>query len=792
MEESNYKHNYEYLSIEEAKSIIGGTFVQGTTNIGGELATKADIDKLLTAADKKLTSIVPVTDTSNEFICFFECISNETFPDDLEHRWIEVSPIQFTFPADGGSVKITGSYGLTGTLGTRKKVGDIADTITAGANATPSTKSGSKIYHYNNDQSQTPTAKVSWTQPNKEEEFPDDEAHRWIRVQPESSQIPVDGGTINVTGSYGLTGTYGTEKKVGDITDTIVVEPNSTQDQKSGSKTYHYNNNQSDTPTAEITWTQPGRAEEFPDDEAHRWIEITPTDAGNFTEAGGTITVTGSYGLTGSFGTKKTVGQINDTITVERNTTTQTKSGSKTYYYNNTPGTDPSATVTWTQDARSVIAPTSVHVTNIILQVGQNQQIQYEVTPSNADVDTCTYEVTSGSDYVHITDGVVYADAAGKADCKITINGTIESTFQVSVINGSVERHNGDVFIIQCPTGGGNVIVDLHSPEYCINPIKRNPNRCNNMIYNAVYVQGVDHNIWGARQQTIIDIDQIRKTYKQIKNKPSLIKGKTIEQACEINGGHYAYIYIYSDSYVIDSNFNKVEQLKCRAYKKSNNSSISFDTRLAWVTLKGYSFTSEARNINNLTYGTLIGYWVFNDKDWFNGSDSEFSDYFSRCGTLFSYLLIDLDQDSETSVFDFVSSNNGYIEKGYNASKGDNKVVKVKEMAVDYTQNSLDTTGDYAKLNITINKINNSTDISNLRGNMVLLGFDSTYYSPIYSSYGTDSNGAFFNITDEQTLPYTTQINIPKKDLNKVQLYLSALNTDDSLVYRSAPIEITL
>lgn len=351
MEESIYKHNYEYLSIQEAKSIIGGTFIQGTTNIGGELATKADIDGLLKGADKKLTSIVPVTDTSNEFICFFECEDIETFPDDLEHRWIEVSPIQFTFPADGGSVKITGSYGLTGTLGTRKKVGDITDTITADANATPSTKSGSKTYYYNNDQSQTPTAKVSWTQPNKDEEFPDDKEHRWIKVQPKSSQISVDGGTINVTGSYGLTGTYGTEKKIGDITDTIVVESNSTQDQKSGSKTYYYNNNQSDTPTAEITWTQPGRAEEFPDDEAHRWIEITPTNAGNFPETGGTITVTGSYGLTGSFGTRKTVGNINDTITVEKNTTTQTKSGSKTYYYNNTTGTNPSATVTWTQDA---------------------------------------------------------------------------------------------------------------------------------------------------------------------------------------------------------------------------------------------------------------------------------------------------------------------------------------------------------------------------------------------------------------------------------------------------------
>lgn len=284
MEESSYKHNYEYLSIEEAKSIISGTFVQGTTNIGGELVTKSDINKLLTTANKKLTSIVPSTVADNEFVCFFECINKEEFPDDVAHRWIEVSPIQFTFPANGGSVKITGSYGLTGTLGTRKKVGDINDTITVGANATPSSKSGSKTYHYSNDQSQKPTAKVSWTQPNKEEEFPDDAQHRWIRVQPESSQISVDGGIINVTGSYGLTGTYGTEKKVGDITDTITVERNSTQSPKSGSKTYHYNNNQTDNPTAKITWTQPGRAEEFPKEWTYVFqYNISDTNGGSST-----------------------------------------------------------------------------------------------------------------------------------------------------------------------------------------------------------------------------------------------------------------------------------------------------------------------------------------------------------------------------------------------------------------------------------------------------------------------------------------------------------------------------
>lgn len=434
MEESNYKHNYEYLSIEEAKSIIGGTFVQGTTNIGGELATKADIDKLLTAADKKLTSIVPVTDTSNEFICFFECISNETFPDDLEHRWIEVSPIQFTFPADGGSVKITGSYGLTGTLGTRKKVGDIADTITAGANATPSTKNGSKTYYYNNDQSQTPTAKVSWTQPNKEEEFPDDEAHRWIRVQPESSQISVDGGTINVTGSYGLTGTYGTEKKVGDITDTIVVEPNSTQDQKSGSKTYYYNNNQSDTPTAEITWTQPGRAEEFPDDEAHRWIEITPTQF-NFPADGGSVNITGSYGLNGTFGTRREVGTISDTITVEANNTESSKSGSKTYYYNNDQSQQPTTNFSWTQ-------PNQVFT--------YKYKIGFVETPESTNISSYKTVVWQSDQYDEGSKKKVYVKASrqkinslnqvvSSEDYHFVIDNNYQGDFHVDVLENSIE-----------------------------------------------------------------------------------------------------------------------------------------------------------------------------------------------------------------------------------------------------------------------------------------------------------------------------------------------------------------
>ena len=172
MEESSYKHNYEYLSIEEAKSIISGTFVQGTTNIGGELVTKSDIDKLLTASDKRLTSMVPSTVASNEFVCFFECINNEEFPDDEAHRWIEITPTNAgNFTEAGGTITVTGSYGLKGSFGTKKTVGWINDTITVEKNTTTQTKSGSKTYYYDNDSSQAPTVEVRWTQSGRKEVF---------------------------------------------------------------------------------------------------------------------------------------------------------------------------------------------------------------------------------------------------------------------------------------------------------------------------------------------------------------------------------------------------------------------------------------------------------------------------------------------------------------------------------------------------------------------------------------------------------------------------------------------
>lgn len=366
MEESIYKHNYEYLSIEEAKSIVNGTFVQGTTNIGGELVTKSDINKLLTTADKKLTSIVPSTVTDNEFVCFFECISNEQFPDDVAHRWIEVSPIQFTFPANGGSVEITGSYGLTGTLGTRRKVGDITDTITVERNSTQSPKSGSKTYHYNNNQTDNPTAKITWTQPGRAEEFPEEWTYvfqynisdtnggsstgtSWSRQYYANGQEikHADDTTLNDITSYRIkTGTFGTVKKEN-------VQYSGQIGRPSG---YNY---------SDKAITQSGQLVQQGSNKQLQWsytqeanvkvwdISADPTSL-HFTASGGTsnVQVTTWYTWQYNDNNNQKFGQTTteEQITVEANTSTQQKEWTKTITKNGK-----SVSIKCTQDGREEV-----------------------------------------------------------------------------------------------------------------------------------------------------------------------------------------------------------------------------------------------------------------------------------------------------------------------------------------------------------------------------------------------------------------------------------------------------
>lgn len=334
-----YTHNNEKITHQEADMINNGTFIEGETNVPGEYITAQEVVQKLAAQNKHVNYMVG-GDELNELVCYYTWSSDTIDPTGVhipdlemtvEDRKLlayeiipenaDVASAVFSIVSGSDIAHIDGSY-------------VVAD------------KQGTATYKVvvNGSVEATATINVS----NKPEEFPDDYEHRWIRVQPGSSQISVDGGTINVTGSYGLTGSYGTEKKVGDITDTIVIESNSSQDPKSGSKTYYYNNNQFDTPTAEITWTQPGRSEEFPDDEQHRWIEVSPTQF-TFPADGGSVDITGSYGLTGTFGTRKKVGDITDTITVDANVTASSKSGSKTYYYNNDQSQTPTVEVSWTQ-----------------------------------------------------------------------------------------------------------------------------------------------------------------------------------------------------------------------------------------------------------------------------------------------------------------------------------------------------------------------------------------------------------------------------------------------------------
>lgn len=271
-----YTHNNEKITHQEADMINNGTFIEGETNVPGEYITAQEVVQKLAAQNKHVNYMVG-GDELNELVCYYTWSSDTIDPTgvhipDLEMTVEDRKLLAYEIIPENADV--------TSAVFSIVRGSDIAH---IDGSYVIADKQGIATYKVvvNGSIEATATINVS----NKPEEFPDDQEHRWIRVQPGSSQISVDGGTINVTGSYGLTGSYGTEKKVGDITDTIVVESNPSQDPKSGSKTYHYNNNQFDTPTAEITWTQPGRSEEFPEEWTYIFeYSISDTNGGSSTD----------------------------------------------------------------------------------------------------------------------------------------------------------------------------------------------------------------------------------------------------------------------------------------------------------------------------------------------------------------------------------------------------------------------------------------------------------------------------------------------------------------------------
>lgn len=271
-----YTHNNEKITHQEADMINNGTFIEGETSVPGEYITAQEVVQKLAAQHKHVNYMIG-GDELNELVCYYTWSSDTIDPTgvhipDLEMTVEDRKLLAYEITPENADVTSAVFSIVSGS--------DIAH---IDGSYVVADKQGTAIYKVvvNGSIEDTATINVS----NKPEEFPDDAQHRWIRVQPESSQISVDGGTINVTGSYGLTGSYGTEKKVGDITDTIVIESNSSQDPKSGSKIYYYNNNQFDTPTAKITWTQPGRSEEFPEEWTYVFeYNISDTNGGSSTD----------------------------------------------------------------------------------------------------------------------------------------------------------------------------------------------------------------------------------------------------------------------------------------------------------------------------------------------------------------------------------------------------------------------------------------------------------------------------------------------------------------------------
>lgn len=297
----------------------------------------------------------------------------EEFPDDTEHRWIDVSPTQFAFPADGGSVDITGTYGLTGTLGTRKEIGSISDTITVDANTTQSSRSGSKTYYYNNDSSQTPTVEVFWTQPNKAEEFPSDWTYvfeynisdtnggsstdtSWDRQYYANGQEikHADDFTLDGITSYRTkTGTFGTVKKEN-------VQYSGEIGRPSG---YNYSDQEvtesgkliQDGSNKELQWSYTQEAN------VKVWdISADPTSL-HFEAAGGTqsVSVTTWYTWQTNDNNNQKFDETTteEQITAEANTSTQQKEWTETITKN-----DKSVTIDCTQDGKRVVLTAKYHL----------------------------------------------------------------------------------------------------------------------------------------------------------------------------------------------------------------------------------------------------------------------------------------------------------------------------------------------------------------------------------------------------------------------------------------------
>ena len=539
---SVYVHNNEKLTNGEADKINDGSFIEDTTSINGECITAQEVNQKLSQENKHVNYMIGGDDT-NELVCYYTWSADTVDPTGVhipdlamivEDRILlsyeitpsnaDVSSAEFSITSGSDIAHIDGSYVVADAEGSATYKVVINGSIEATATITVS---------------------------NKPEEFPDDAEHRWIEVSPTESTISASGGVITVTGSYGLTGTYGTRKKIGDISDTITIEANTETTTKSGRKTYYYNNNQFDTPTADITWTQEAYVEQY----TYTYDIKVGLDSSNIT---------------------------NDSVTVVFGSDEYGQDNKKPIYVKAVKNkVNSSGIVESTEDVNFSIR--QYNSDKFVMQHGDKVLNVY-----------ATQENTSVSDR-NVTSFQIYIDESGENYCYVTL---VQEKKGIQVISG-----DAIMFTYNWTTGK-----DLDQATYVIT----NSDSDGHYNYSGYFgrIDGAQSkflyfagdNTGRGNEYAFVDFKSIAKWLEENGGEQSNIPGKTILEA---NTGSDGLISIQCNLYTVWYNTKESEDitLSYTVYDKtSDNASVKADNNNKTFILTGYTQHGDSNNSPALCY----------------------------------------------------------------------------------------------------------------------------------------------------------------------------------------------
>ena len=539
---SVYVHNNEKLTNGEADKINDGSFIEDTTSINGECITAQEVNQKLSQENKHVNYMIGGDDT-NELVCYYTWSADTVDPTGVhipdlamivEDRRLlsyeitpsnaDVSSAEFSITNGSDIAHIDGSYVVADAEGSATYKVVINGSIEATATITVS---------------------------NKPEEFPDDAEHRWIEVSPTESTISASGGVITVTGSYGLTGTYGTRKKIGDISDTITIEANTETTTKSGRKTYYYNNNQFDTPTADITWTQEAYVEQY----TYTYDIKVGLDSSNIT---------------------------NDSVTVVFGSDEYGQDNKKSIYVKAVKNkVTSSGIVESTEDVNFSIR--QYNSDKFVMQHGDKVLNVY-----------ATQENTSFSDK-NVTSFQIYIDESGENYCYVTL---VQEKKGIQVISGDAV-----MFTYNWTTGK-----DLDQATYVITNSDSDDHYNYSGFFGRIdgaqskFLYFAGDNTGRGNEYAFVDFKSIAKWLEENGGEQSNIPGKTILEA---NTGSDGLVSIQCNLYTVWYNTKESEDitLSYTVYDKtSDNASVKADNNNKTFILTGYTQHGDSNNSPALCY----------------------------------------------------------------------------------------------------------------------------------------------------------------------------------------------